>query len=174
MKGKNAATEVDFFQKYMPGDVCFGCGQENSQGLRIRSYWDQNECVCVWTPEQKHQGWPGLTCGGIIATLIDCHCMACAMATAHRNENRPLGSEPAYRFATGSLKIKFVQPTPIRSPLTLRSQVVNIRKERIYTMRCDIFSENEKTVEAEVIAFLVYRSDQDPDLKGSSHFSAGS
>ena len=151
----------DFFQKYMPGDVCFGCGHSNADGLQIKSYWQGDDCVCIWQPEIKHQGWPDITCGGIIATLIDCHCMASAMATAIRNENRPLGSEPEYRFATGTLHIKYLKPTPISSPLTLRAKVTQIKNERIYTLHCDLFAENQKTVEAEVTAFLVYSSDQE-------------
>ena len=151
----------DFFQKYMPGDVCFGCGHSNPDGLQIKSYWEGDDCVCVWQPEKKHQGWPDITCGGIIATLIDCHCMASAMATAVRNENRPLGSMPEYRFATGTLHIKYLKPTPIASPLTLRARVTQVKDERIYTLNCDVFAEQQKSVEAEVTAFLVYRSDQE-------------
>ena len=154
----------DFFQKCMPGDVCFGCGHSNPDGLQIKSYWDGDDCVCVWQPEKKHQGWPEITCGGIIATLIDCHCMASAMATAVRNENRPLGSKPEYRFATGTLHIKYLKPTPIASPLTLRARVTQVKDERIYTLNCDVFAKQQKSVEAEVTAFLVYRSDrQDSD-----------
>lgn len=161
----------DFFQKYMPGDVCFGCGHSNADGLQIKSYWQGDECVCVWQPEKKHQGWPDITCGGIIATLIDCHCMASAMATAIRNENRPLGSEPEYRFATGTLHIKYLKPTAIASPLTLIAKVIHIKNKRIYTLHCDLFAEKQKTVEAEVTAFLVYSSNQ--ENSDGTEFNAG-
>jgi acyl-coenzyme A thioesterase PaaI-like protein len=163
----NDTDSADFFQKYMPGDVCFGCGHENPYGLQIRSFWDNDDCVCIWQPEEKHQGWPGLVCGGIISTLIDCHCMASAMATAIKNENRALGTEPQYRFATGTLNIKFLKPTPISSPLTLKARVIDIKKERIYTLQCDLYAENEKTVDAEAIAFLVYSSNR-TGLDGSA------
>ncbi|MEE9413218.1 MAG: PaaI family thioesterase [Methylococcales bacterium] len=152
--------QVDYFQQYMPGDICFGCGHDNADGLQIRSYWQGEDCVCTWQPEAKHQGWPDLTCGGIIATLIDCHCMASAMATAIKNENRALGTRPEYRFATGTLNIKYLKPTLITSPLTLKARVINIKQERIYTLHCDLYVDDQKTVEAEVIAFLVYRSDE--------------
>ncbi len=162
-----SSNNDDFFQKYMVGDVCFGCGHSNEDGLQIKSYWQGDECVCVWHAEKKHQGWPEITCGGIIATLIDCHCMASAMATAIRNENRVLGSEPEYRFATGTLHIKYLKPTPISSVLTLKAKVTHIKNERIYTLQCDLFAEQQKTVEAEVTAFLVYSSHQEnSDDKG--------
>ena len=61
------SAQEDFLQKHMPGEVCFGCGQENPHGLKIRSVWEGDDCVCTWVPEEKHQGWPGITCGGIIS-----------------------------------------------------------------------------------------------------------
>jgi acyl-coenzyme A thioesterase PaaI-like protein len=168
MDSKNLEKE-DFFQKHMPENVCFGCGQDNTQGLQIHSSWDHDECVCIWQPDTKYQGWPQLTCGGIIATLIDCHCMASAMATAVKNEGRELGSEPQYRFATGTLNIKFIKPTPVTVPLILRARAIRIKDERIYTLHCNLYADNELTVEAEVIAFLVYRSDE--HNSGRSAFS---
>ena len=147
----------DYLQQYMPGDICFGCGHSNADGLQIKSYWQGEDCVCVWQPEPKHQGWPDITCGGIIATLIDCHCMSTAMVTAIRNENRAMGSEPHYRFATGTLNIKYLKPTAIAKPVTLRAKVTDIKDVRKYTLHCDVFAEGVRTVEAEVIAFLVFR-----------------
>lgn len=156
----------------MAGDVCFGCGTENPRGLKIRSFWDGDETVCIWTPEKHHQGWANLTCGGIIATLIDCHCMASAMAFAVRNEGRALGTEPHYRFATGTLNIKFLKPTPISDSLTLRARLKNIRKKRIYTFDCKLDANAETTAEAEVVAFLVYSSNESAD--GDTPYSARS
>ena len=159
-------TDREYFQDYMPGDVCFGCGGNNPAGLQIHSFWDGEEGVCVWEPDERYQGWTGVTCGGIIATLIDCHCMATAMATAIRNEGRTLGSEPHYRFATGSLNIRYLKPTPIDQPLTLRAQVTEVKNERKYTLACDVFAGGEKTVEATVVGFLVYRSDRPEEGEG--------
>ncbi len=152
--------EREYFQDYMPGDACFGCGGNNSAGLKIRSFWENHEGVCLWRPDERYQGWEGITCGGIIATLIDCHCMATAMATAVRNENRPLNSEPRYRFATSSLHIRYLKPTPINEPLTLRAHVTEIKEARKYTLACDLYAGGVKTVEATVVGVLVYRSDR--------------
>lgn len=156
--GANSSPRHDYFQLYMPGDICFGCGQENPHGLQIKSFWEGDDCVCIWQPDTRYQGWPNITCGGIIATLIDCHCMASSMATAIKNENRALGTEPRYRFATGTLNIKYLKPTPIIHLVTLKARVIDIKEQRIYTLNCDLFSGKEKTVEAEVIAFLVFSS----------------
>lgn len=155
-------AEHEYFQHAMPGDVCFGCGEDNPAGLHIHSYWDGDEGVCRWRPEMHHEGWEGITCGGIIATLIDCHCMATAMATAIRNEGRPLMSEPHYRFATGMLNIKYLAPTPNGEALELRAHVTDIKNDKKFTLDCALYAAGAKTVEATVVAFLVHRSDQ-PD-----------
>lgn len=160
-------TEPACFQDFMCGDACFGCGADNRQGLQIKSYWQGDDSVCTWQPQAHHQGWAGLTCGGIIATLVDCHCMATAMAHAVRSEGRELGSAPHYRFATGSLNLRFIKPTPITGPLQLHARVTDISNERKYSLSCDVSVDAEVTVMAEVIAFLVWRSDVD----GESLFS---
>jgi len=153
----------EIFQDHMPGDVCFGCGSANPAGLHIHSYWgDGDEAICRWRPDKIHEGWQGVTCGGIIATLIDCHCMATAMATAIRNEGRELGSEPHYRFATGSMNIKYLAPTDNNQELELRAHVTEVKGKK-YTLQCGLFVGDEKTAEAEVVAFLVHRSDQPGD-----------
>lgn len=157
-------SEHECFQDYMPGDVCFGCGGGNPAGLHIHSYWQGDEGVCRWQPDAIHQGWVGVTCGGIIATLIDCHCMATAMATAIRDEGRPLASEPRLRFATGSLNIKYLKPTPSDRELELRAQVTEVKGKK-YTLSCGLYVDGEQTVEATAVAFLVYRSDQPDDAK---------
>ncbi len=92
------------------------------------------------------------------------------MAFAVRNEGRALGSEPHYRFATGTLNIKFVKPTPISNPLTLRARLKNIRKKRIYTFDCKLDANAEITAKAEVVAFLVYSSDE--SVGGTTPYSA--
>jgi acyl-coenzyme A thioesterase PaaI-like protein len=147
---------TECFQDAMPGDVCFGCGAGNAQGLRIRSHWEGEEGVCLFTPLPEHQGWPGITCGGILATLIDCHSMATAMASAVKQESRALGSEPRYRFATGSLNIRYLRPTPNDRPFQVRARVTAVKDGRIFTLACGVYSGGEETVEATVTAFLVY------------------
>ena len=153
-------TDSAVFQDYLPGKVCFGCGADNPQGLQIKSRWEGDLSVCDWSPRAQHEGWAGLTCGGVIATIVDCHCIATAMATAYRNENRALDSEPRYLFATGTLNVKYLKPTDNRAPLRLQAQVSQIKMEKKYTVHCDVYSQGEKTAEAEVICLLVYRSDR--------------
>ena len=148
---------MEYFQNYMPGNICFGCGAENEEGLRIKSCWQGEESLCEWMPEPKYQGWSGLLNGGIMATLIDCHCMGTAIAHAYKMENRSLGSQPEYRYATGTMEIKYLRPTSSLSPVTLRATVIETKPKKT-TMMCSLFSEGQQTVEAKVIAIKVYDS----------------
>ncbi|MGD8604518.1 MAG: PaaI family thioesterase [Anaerolineales bacterium] len=144
-----------YFQDYMPGNVCFGCGAENPDGLQIKSYWEGEEAVCVWESEPKYHGWENIINGGVLATLIDCHCMDTAMAAALREENRPLGSEPHYRYATATITVRYIRPTRNDRPIELRAQVVEIngRKTRL---TCQVYVEGEKTAEAEALGVRVF------------------
>lgn len=139
----------------MPGEhVCFGCGTDNPHGLQIESRWEEDECVCRWESAPQYNGWPGLLNGGILATLIDCHCMSTAMGAAYRSENREAGTEPRYGYATGTLTVKYLKPTPNDKPIELRARVREI-KGRKTTMDCDVWVSGQKTATAEVIALRV-------------------
>lgn len=59
---------------YAPRNACFGCGPANPDGLRIKSFVQGDELVCTWQPKPMHEAFPGTLNGGIIGSLLDCHC----------------------------------------------------------------------------------------------------
>ncbi len=146
-----------YFQDYMEGNVCFGCGKDNPEGLQIKSYWEEDEAVCIWNSKDKYHGWPSLMNGGILATLVDCHCMCTAMAHAYKIEGRAMGTEPTYKYATGTLSIKYIRPTSNDHPVVLKAKVEDV-KGRKTTVVCDVYSSDQKTAEAKVIAIRVFDS----------------
>ena len=151
-------NDIQYFQNYMHSNICFGCGQNNPDGLQIKSYWEGEEAVCVWQSEPKYQGWKNLMNGGILATVIDCHCMGTAMAAYYKAENRALDTLPEYRFATGTISVKYLKPTPNNIPVELRAKVQEIKGKKV-VMHCDVYSkEGVKTAEAHVIAIKVFDS----------------
>ena len=48
-------AEQSLQQKSAPQNVCFGCGQANSDGLHIRSFPKNGEVVAQWKPEKKYE-----------------------------------------------------------------------------------------------------------------------
>lgn len=154
--------EKDYFQDHMPGNVCFGCGRNNHQGLKISSYWEGDESVCTWESQEKYQGWKGILNGGILATLIDCHTMCTAMAATYQAENRTMESEPIYRYATGTISVKYLKPTSNTKPIELRAKVTEIKGRKV-VMSCIAKSNGQITAEAEVIAIRVFDSSKDTE-----------
>ncbi len=50
---------------------CYGCGRLNAHGLKIKSFWDQDETICRFTPDAYKTSIPGYVYGGLIASVID-------------------------------------------------------------------------------------------------------
>lgn len=121
---------------------CWGCGQANEHGLRLRSMWseeDSDEAVCVWQPEPYHVAAPGVVSGGILATLIDCHSAATAVADAARREDVALGAPNTPIYVTATLEVAYLKPTPSAGPLTLRARVTEAAPRRT-TVACSAYS----------------------------------
>jgi acyl-coenzyme A thioesterase PaaI-like protein len=52
--------------------MCFLCGLKNSYGLKGAFYELENkELVCIFTPAQEHQSYPGRLHGGITTAVLD-------------------------------------------------------------------------------------------------------
>ncbi len=91
-------------QDQLGDNWCWGCGPLNEYGLQIKSYWAEDGAVCMWDPKPYHAAGPKrILNGGIIATVIDCHCVCTAIAAAYQSEGRGIGTTPAIWYATGSL-----------------------------------------------------------------------
>jgi acyl-coenzyme A thioesterase PaaI-like protein len=111
--------------------VCYGCGRLNTHGLQIKSYWDGDESVCTFRPEPHHTAIAGYVYGGLIASVIDCHGTGTAAAAAFRAAGRPMGTDPDFRFVTGSLHVDYLRPTPIDAPMELRGKVEEIKGRKV-------------------------------------------
>lgn len=124
-----------------PDGVCFGCGSNNPNGLRIKSFWDEDNTHVVMThiPDSRYVGWPSLVYGGLLSCLIDCHSNWTAMAYHYRAEKRQMGVLPRIDCVTGSLGVKYIKPTPMGVPLMLKARVEGEvgRKTRVL---CDVYA----------------------------------
>jgi acyl-coenzyme A thioesterase PaaI-like protein len=141
------------FQDYYPDQWshCYGCGRLNEHGHQIKSYWDGEDSVCHFEPKSYHIAIPGYVYGGLIASLIDCHGTGTAAAAIYREENRPMGSEPAARFVTASLHVDYIHPTPLGKILELRGQVKE-HKGRKIVVNITLSVQGQVTVQGQVVA----------------------
>jgi len=143
-------------QDYYPEDaaVCFGCGRNNPHGLHIQTFWDGNEGTFRFRPKPHHTAFPGVTYGGLIASLIDCHCIATAIAATYDSEGRPPGKGPQICYVTGNLNVTFIRPTPIDCELVLRARVKQLLEKKA-VVTCYLYAGDLKCARGKVVAVRV-------------------
>lgn len=113
-------------ETYAPANECFGCGPANPKGLRIRSFKSGDEYVSEWVPQKEYEAFTGMLNGGIIGTLLDCHCNWAA--TIHLMEAS--GDDHPPCTVTADYAIKLLRPTPTDAPIKLVARVVEAKADR--------------------------------------------
>lgn len=146
-------TNKKAFQDYYPDQLshCYGCGRLNEHGLKIKSYWDGQETVAVIEPKSYHTGISGYVYGGLIASVIDCHCIGTASAAALRAERLNIETSPPLRFVTASLHVDYLRPTPIGVALEVRAKVKEIKGRKVI-IDATVSANNEVCATGEVVA----------------------
>ena len=140
-------TQTDALQDLAtPDGICFGCGPKNPHGLRIKSYWDEDDLHVITThrPDQRYMGWPSLVYGGLISCLVDCHSNWAVMASHYRAEGRMAGTLPRIDCVTGSLGVKYIKPTPMGVPLILKARVEG-KLGRATRVLCEVYANDTLT-----------------------------
>lgn len=118
--------EPSLQEKYAPENACFGCGPANREGVRVRSFPERDEVVAEWMPQPKYEAFPGVLNGGIIGTLLDCHCnwtAAWFLMNQARTDRPPC-------TVTADYAIKLLRPTPTNGPIHLSARVIDLRADR--------------------------------------------
>ena len=113
-------------ETFAPHNECFGCGPANKKGLRIRSLPEGEEIVATWSPEQHHQAFPGMMNGGIIGSLLDCHCNWTAAYFLMQQS----GATSPPCTVTAEYRIRLKRPTPMGT-VQLRAHVVESSGDRV-------------------------------------------
>jgi len=111
---------------YAPRSNCFGCGPANTKGLHIKSFVRGNEVLAEWTPEPHHEAAPGMLNGGIIGTLLDCHCNW----TAAWYLMKKSATEAPPCTVTAEYAIVLKRPTSTDRPIELHARVVSSTDDR--------------------------------------------
>lgn len=119
-------SNLSLQETYAPGNVCFGCGPANPHGLHIRSFSKGDEVVAEWKPEKKYEAFPGVLNGGIIGSLLDCHCNW--TAAYHLMKQAHAQGVPC--TVTAEYAIKLVRPTPTDDSVFLSARVVDSTNDR--------------------------------------------
>jgi len=118
--------EKSLQETYAPNMACFGCGPANEKGLHIRSFPEGDEVVATFEPETWQEAFPGMLSGGIIGTLLDCHCN---WAAAY-HLMKQAGADHPPCTVTADYAIKLMRPTPTDERIELRARVIESTADR--------------------------------------------
>jgi acyl-coenzyme A thioesterase PaaI-like protein len=97
-----------------PRHWCFGCGKLNTEGLGIEFEVDGGRVEGRFITRDSHQGFPGVTHGGIAATAMD-EAMGWAMYAAG-----------AWAM-TAKMEVKYRKAIPLNEELVVTAGVVRDR-----------------------------------------------
>jgi acyl-coenzyme A thioesterase PaaI-like protein len=114
-------------EKFAPNNGCFGCGNANELGLQLKSYVDGEQLVAKFNAQPHHEAFEGMLNGGIIGSLLDCHCN---WAAAYHLLIRD-GLESLPCTVTAEYKITMKLPTPTAGPIHLTANVVEASERKV-------------------------------------------
>jgi acyl-coenzyme A thioesterase PaaI-like protein len=113
-------------EKYAPNSTCWGCGPANPEGLHIRSFAKNGEVVAEWKPQKKYEAFAGALNGGVIGTLLDCHCNW--TATYHLMKRAKADRPPC--TVTAEYAVKFLRPASTSDSVFLSAKIVDLTNDR--------------------------------------------
>jgi acyl-coenzyme A thioesterase PaaI-like protein len=114
--------------------------------------------VARWVPSDEYAAGPRhFLNGGIIATLLDCHGVCTAIASAYQREGRDIGTDPEIWHATTSLSVDYRRPVPINSTVELSARVA-AHEGQITTVECVLSSDAKDRAVATVRSIRVPQS----------------
>ncbi len=100
--------------------ACFGCGLENTHGLKLDGFEvDEDTVTAAFVPQERFQGFEGVLHGGIVATALDEISAWSAMLT-----------QGVFVF-TAKLEIAYRGKSPVGSSLQLSGRVEERRGRRL-------------------------------------------
>jgi uncharacterized protein (TIGR00369 family) len=86
---------------------CFGCGEANRTGLRLKFFVDEEQrVICHTRLAKRFEGPPGHVHGGIIATMLDE-----AMSKANRAHD--------VVAMTRQMEVEYLRPVPLQHTIML-------------------------------------------------------
>ncbi len=94
---------------------CFVCGMRNPFGLHLHFRSEDGRIVTEFTGDERHQGFPGVVHGGILAALLD-ETMGRVPVLEHR------------WVMTGRLELRYRMPAPLGVPLRIVAEAIDLRR----------------------------------------------
>lgn len=121
---------------------CFACGLENRFGLQLRFQDNgEDEVYCETEIEDRFNGYPGIVHGGIVAAMMDEVVIRTAMI-----------ADPNRFMMTATLDLRFRQPVPTNTRLSLVGKLVRDRGRVLQAEGTLLLPDGSIAVEAQIMA----------------------
>jgi uncharacterized protein (TIGR00369 family) len=111
------------------GHGCFACGTANPIGLNLEFYRNRDRIFSDITLKKNYEGWDGMAHGGIISTLLD-EVMSWTIIYLK-----------GVFFVTRKMEVKYIRPVLIGTPLTVRGELREERRERFIRAQAKIMDD---------------------------------
>ncbi|HYZ00788.1 MAG TPA: PaaI family thioesterase [Candidatus Binatia bacterium] len=98
---------------------CFGCGQRNEDGLRMRFEPGTDESWCEYEVPERFQSWQGVVHGGVVALMLD---EAVGWAGWHAG----------HPGVTGRLEVRYRRPLRVGERVRVAARLDRRRRGAVY------------------------------------------
>ena len=98
---------------------CFGCGQLNTEGLRLKFEPGPDGSAAEYTVPERFQSWAGMAHGGVVALMLD---EAVGWAAWHAG----------HPGVTGRLQVSYRRPLKLGEHVRIVGRVDNVRRTLVY------------------------------------------
>ena len=117
--GKKHGAGHDTRDIKLPANLCFVCGTDNPEGMKLRFVYDEERdgYVCRFRLGKRYTGPPGHCHGGIIATILD-------EAMGKVNKIRQVIA------VTSEMTVNYLKPVPLHQRLRVESREVKLEGRR--------------------------------------------
>ncbi|MGI6295264.1 MAG: PaaI family thioesterase [Armatimonadota bacterium] len=109
-------------------DGCFACGKANEYGLQLEFEAINGEYVTYFTPQKRHQGYVGITHGGLVSTVLDEVMTRYAHSLGHN-------------AVTGEITVRFKRPAKVGHRLRFVGRIES-ENSRMLLMSADATDED--------------------------------
>lgn len=122
-------------------NYCFVCGRENPYGLKLSFNYSGGKLTSEFTPSKIHQGYRGITHGGIITTVLDEAMIQAAIAE---------GIKPV----TAEINVRFKMPLMAGEETVVRAEITKRGAKLIEAYAC-LLKKEDGAIIAEAHAKLI-------------------
>jgi acyl-coenzyme A thioesterase PaaI-like protein len=130
--------------------MCFGCGLENSIGLKLKFEWDGTTARAKFVPNQSLQGWGGYLHGGITACVLDEAMGQAALFAGFHN-------------VTAKMQVRFRKMACIDEPYIVSCTITRKTSRLLETEASLIAADGTVVADASSTQFIVNTASQNND-----------